>query len=201
MSNRSIIYFPFFDTNLQLCFSRKFAFCPKQNYPNKLLCRTLYDDFCVWLRAGDRELECADLDNQLSEYLREQLGSPIFPPHILGGLIPKPIFELCQLNQWVDFILFKIQIRTTLCFYLNVRHVQISILTSQFFRCCQSSTIQPMVNWWFGFVVWIPDIPLRKGLGFLGVPRFENAPNHPFTSIHHSLNHDSFVRKYLSASG
>ena len=40
-------------------------------------CRTLYDDFCVWLRAGDRELEYADLDNQLSEYLREKLGSPI----------------------------------------------------------------------------------------------------------------------------
>ena len=46
-------------------------------------------------------------------------------------------------------------------------------------------------------MVWIPDIPLRKGLGFLGVPRFENAPNHPFTSIHHSLNPDSFVRKYF----
>ena len=81
-----------FITNLQLCFFfRKFAFYPKQNNPSKLLCRTLYDDFCVWLRAGDRELEYADLDNQLSEYLREKLGLPIFPPDILGGLIPKPI--------------------------------------------------------------------------------------------------------------
>ena len=33
-----------------------------------------------------------------------------------------------------------------------------------------------------GPVVWIPKIPLWKGLGFLGVPRFESQTAGPQTS-------------------
>ena len=40
-----------------------------------------------------------------------------------------------------------------------------------------------MVNWWFGLVVWIPGIPLWKGLLLKTTPRIPNhrAPNHQFT--------------------
>ena len=42
MSNRSIIYFQFFDTNLHLCFLQDFAFCPKQNNPQTNCCAGPY---------------------------------------------------------------------------------------------------------------------------------------------------------------
>ena len=43
--------------------------------------------------------------------------------------------------------------------------------------------IQLMVSCWFGLVVvWIPGIPLWKGLGFLGVPRFESQTTGPQTN-------------------
>ena len=35
------------------------------------------------------------------------------------------------------------------------------------------------VNWWFGFVVWIPEIPLWKGFLLRGTPI--RIPNHQFT--------------------
>ena len=40
-----------------------------------------------------------------------------------------------------------------------------------------------MGNWWFGLVVWIPGIPLWKGLLLGGTPRIpkHRAPNHQFT--------------------
>ena len=43
--------------------------------------------------------------------------------------------------------------------------------------------LQLMVDWWFGLVVWIPWIPLRKGLLLRGTPRI---PNHePKPPIYH----------------
>ena len=40
--------------------------------------RKLYEDFCEWIRNRGQELDYMDLDNQLSEYLREKYfeGSP-----------------------------------------------------------------------------------------------------------------------------
>ena len=42
---------------------------------------------------------------------------------------------------------------------------------------------QPMVNWWFGLVAWIPGIPYERE-SYLWVPRFESRttnPNHQLT--------------------
>ncbi len=48
--------------------------------------------------------------------------------------------------------------------------------------CSFWSFAQLMVDCWFGLVVWIPRIPLWKGLGFLGVPRFESQTTRPQTN-------------------
>ena len=42
-----------------------------------------------------------------------------------------------------------------------------------------SCTFQVMVNWWFGFVVWLSRIPLRKGLLLRGNPDSNPQPTGP----------------------
>ena len=53
---------------VSLCFLRLSASCV----------RKLYEEFCEWIRNRGQELDYVDLDNQLSEYLREKYfeGSP-----------------------------------------------------------------------------------------------------------------------------
>ena len=47
---------------------------------------------------------------------------------------------------------------------------------SWYFHVFYSGFCQPMVNWWFGLVVWIPRIPLWKGLLLRGTPQNPKPP-------------------------
>ena len=52
-----------------------------------------------------------------------------------------------------------------------------------------AALLQLMVDWWFGLVVWIPRIPLWKGLLLRGIPRImkESQTHQPTSPINHQL--------------
>ena len=64
----------------------------------------------------------------------------------------------------------------------NICSLTFKDYSSCYFYLFFSSVIvwfQPMVNWWFGLVVWIPRVPLWKGLLLRGIPRISNYQPKP----------------------